>query len=207
MSAETEREGRGDVPYYFDLLANVMREVSAGVYQLVTTTGITDRVMDELREGRPNIPYFDDLWSKVMTYDSGTGKWYLNVSGGGGGGGNLQTTLDAGNTANNQSITLTKGAGAPNPNEIDIDPVAIEIKSSYKANDLNKLSKIDIGGGTDDRISGLLELNSMTRSLGGNDKHRIHAGFSPSGASSFVFTHNIQRENGFLLQNVNHWHI
>jgi len=106
MSAETEREGRGDIPYYFDLLASVMREVSAGVYQLVTTTGISDRIMDELREGRPNIPYFDDLWSKVMTYDSGTGKWYLNVSGGGGGGGDLQTVLDNGNTSINTGIVL-----------------------------------------------------------------------------------------------------
>lgn len=200
MSAEALRDGRQDVEFYNDLLAELIVEVTAGVYQLVTTTGISDRVMDTLREGRPNLPYFEDLISKCMLYDAGTGKYYLNVSGGGGGGGNLQTTLNAGNSADNIEIVLTKDTV---DNRIDIDPINLEIKSNYKTFDATNLTTIDIGGGSTDRVSGMLQLNAFTRSFGGVFQHRIHAGNSPSVPGTAVFTHNLQKANGFLLQNVN----
>ena len=200
MSAEALRDGRQDTEYYNDLLAELIVEVTAGVYQLVTTTGISDRVMDTLREGRPNLPYFEDLISKCMLYDAGTGKYYLNVSGGGGGGGNLQTTLNAGNSADNIEIVLTKDTV---DNRIDIDPINLEIKSNYKTFDATNLTTIDIGGGSTDRVSGMLQLNCFTRSFGGVFQHRIHAGNSPSVPGTSVFTHNLQKANGFLLQNVN----
>lgn len=200
MSAEALRDGRQDVEYYNDLLAQLIVEVTAGVYQLVTTTGISDRVMETLREGRPNLPYFEDLISKCMLYDAGTGKYYLNVSGGGGGGGDLQTVLNAGNVADNVAIELTKNSVE---NRIYIDPSSLEIKSNYKTFDSSNLTTIDIGGGSTDRVSGMLQLNCFTRSLGGVYEHKIHAGNSPSGAGSAVWTHNLQNANGFLLQNVN----
>lgn len=197
MSAEVEREGRGDVPYYFDLLASVMREVSAGVYQLVTTTGISDRVMDELREGRPNIPYFDDLWSKVMTYDTGTGKWYLNVSGGGGGGGNLQTTLDAGNTANDVGIVLTQNS-VDNAIILEVsDPAIIIQKDSQQG----LLASVVVQGSSND-IAGQIELKRHDLSGGFAISNTIRALNPPDGADVNAFN-SLQAKNGVLLQDDN----
>lgn len=199
MSAEALRDGRENILFYDDLLAQLIVEVTAGVYQLVTTTGITDRVMETLREGRPNNPYFEDLISKCMLYDAGTGKYYLNVSGGGGGGGDLQTTLDSGNSADNQSITLTKDSVE---NRIDIDPINLEIKSNYKTYDVSNISKTDIGGGTDNLISGSLELRSINRALGGHVSHNIRSSVNADASTSF-FEHTLQPYTGTIIQEYN----
>ena len=196
MSADTLREGRQNTEFYSDLLASVMREVSAGVYQLVTTTGISDRVMSTLREGRPDVPYFDDLWSKVMSYDAGTGKWYLNVSGGGGGGGNLQTTLDNGDTADGKELNLTYNTI---DNKIQLDPINSKIENTYQLYVSGRLSNINVGVGTN---AGLLEL--LTNNSGGvQNIHKIHPASASTGSVDSSFTHNLQREDGYLLQNIN----
>lgn len=193
MSAEVLREGRQNTEFYSDLLASVMREVSAGVYQLVTTTGISDRVMSTLREGRPDVPYFDDLWSKVMSYDAGTDKWYLNVSGGGGGGGNLQTTLNAGNTANNVDLILTKNS-VDNEILLDIDSAEISLKRDTRPT----ISLVSQSGGGLTGYSGILKIIDTNLA---NNRTRIHllTGNSSSISVSQTIGHLLQSTTGGTL--------
>ena len=197
MSADTLREGRQNTEFYSDLLASVMREVSAGVYQLVTTTGISDRVMSTLREGRPDVPYFDDLWSKVMSYDAGTDKWYLNVSGGGGGGGNLQTTLDSGNTANNVGIILTENSV---DNSITLEPTDPAIHLQKDSQRALTAEVALLSGATD--IAGQVTLKRIDTGSGEAISNTIRA-LNPNEGSSVSVFNSLQATNGVLLQDNN----
>ena len=197
MSADTLREGRKNTEFYSDLLASVMREVSAGVYQLVTTTGISDRVMSTLREGRPDVPYFDDLWSKVMSYDAGTDKWYLNVSGGGGGGGNLQTTLDSGNTANNVGIILTENSV---DNSITLEPTDPAIHLQKDSQRALTAEVALLSGATD--IAGQVTLKRIDTGSGEATSNTIRA-LNPNEGSSVSVFNQLQATNGVLLQDNN----